>query len=102
MRLKLTLGPVAAVLLSIVMSGVAAADNVVGQHGNYIFTDYNITDQYGATCKYTAGPGLGVWDLYKIVARAPSVWWFDTNSSITTQHGPVGWQLIVLHKTPAA
>jgi hypothetical protein len=26
----------------------------------------------------------------------------DTNSSITTQHGRVGWQLFVLHKTPAA
>ena len=49
MRSRLVLAVVGAAVLSIGLSGIAAADSVVGQHGNYIFTDYNITGQYGAT-----------------------------------------------------
>jgi hypothetical protein len=95
------LGPVTAVLLSIALSGVAAADTAVGQHGNYVFVDGDSTTTTGATCKY-ADAGNLTFDVYKIVARAPKAWWPDTNSSITTQHGRVGWRFSVYHKTPAA
>jgi hypothetical protein len=101
MRLRLTLGPVAAVLLSIAFSGVAAADTIVGTHGNYIFVDGDSTSTTGATCRYSDVGNL-TFDIYKMVARAPQVWWPDTNSSITTQHGRVGWKFSIYHKTPAA
>ena len=101
MRSRLMLAVIGAAVLSIGLSGIAAADSVVGQHGNYVMTDYGIADETGATCRYSDVGNL-TFDIYKLTARAPSVWWMDTNSSITTQHGTVGWRLIVKHKAPAA
>jgi len=102
MRSRLMLAAVVAAVLSIALSGVAAATTVVGQHGNYIFIDDDSMTTTGAICRYADPNSVGTWNIYKLTARAPSVWWFDTNSSITTQHGPVGWRLYLLHKAPAA
>lgn len=101
MRSRLMLGPVAAVLMTIALSGVAAADSVTGQHGNYIFVDGHSQSTTGASCKYT-DVGNFTYDIYKMVARAPQVWWPNTDSGNTTQHGRVGWKFSIYHKTPAA
>jgi hypothetical protein len=93
---KLFGGIVTACILTIGLSGVVAADTVKGQHGDYLFTDSSGTP--GASCRHVNGGG-GEWWLAKIVVRPPSVWWPDTNSSNTTQHGPVGWQAIVKYRT---
>jgi len=95
------LAAVGAAVLSIAFSGVAAADTVTGQHGNYQIPDDDTPSLAAAICRYSEG-AIGVWNIYKIVGRAPSVWWPDTNASITTQHGPVGWRLSVLHKAPSS
>lgn len=102
MRSRLMLAVVGAAVLSIGLSGIAAAaDTVVGQHGNYVMNDFGDANETGATCRYS-DVGNFTFDIYKLTARAPSVWWMDTNSSITDQHGTVGWRLIVKHKAPAA
>jgi hypothetical protein len=101
MRSRLILGAVSAAVLSIVFAGVVAADTVTGQHGNYVMNDNGDAAATGAICRY-ADVGNLTYDIYKMVARAPSVWWMNTDSNKTTQHGTVGWRLIVLHKAPAA
>jgi len=97
------LAAVLSAALSIAFSGVAAADTITGVVGHYNFNDLSTFQAAGVTCRYEARTlGSSVFDLYKIVGRAPSVWWPDTNSSISGQHGTVGWQMIVKHKQPAS
>jgi hypothetical protein len=68
------------------------ADTEVGQTGDHLFTDSSSTP--GATCKYaTIAPHT--YRVSSIKAVAPSVWWPDTDSSNTNQHGPVGWRFAV-------
>jgi hypothetical protein len=99
---RFTLAVVSAVVLTIGLAGnVAAADKVSGQVGHYAFTDSDSSNSTGAQC-LTTDVGNATYDLTQIVGRAPAAWWPDTNSDKTTQHGTVGWRLIVLHKAPAA
>jgi len=93
---KLLAAIVGACVLTIGLSGIVAADNVTGQHGDYLFTDSSGAP--GASCRHTNGGG-GEWWLAKIVVKPPSVWWPDTNSTNTTQHGTVGWQATVRYRT---
>jgi hypothetical protein len=88
---------VAASVLSIGFSGVAAADTVSGQVGHFIFTDGNSTTTAGAKCRYTQ-TDPNTWRIYRIVARAPKVWWPDTSSTSNTQHGRVGWRVILKYR----
>jgi len=85
--------------LSLALSGVVAADTIVGTIGHYDMTDGTTPSTAGAACLY-ATPGGGIYNIYRIVARKPSVWWPNTNASISGQHGQVGWQLIVRYKRP--
>lgn len=102
MKSRLITAVALASALTMALSGVvAAADIVVGQHGHYIFTDGNTTSTAGANCRYYM-QNSSTWRIYRIVARPPSVWWMDTNSDITTQHGRVGWRVIILHKSMAS
>lgn len=87
-----------AATLSIGLTGVVAADNVVGQTGHYLFTDGS--GEPGAGCLYRQ-TDAHTWRLFRIVVRPPMVWWPDTNADINRQHGRVGWRVIVWHKAPA-
>ena len=87
---------VAALALSLGLSGVVAADSTTGQIGHYAINDGASFQTAGAACWYS-GSGSGPWNIYRLVGRAPSAWWPNT-SSTTGQHGTVGWQLIVKHK----
>jgi hypothetical protein len=96
---RLGLAVALAAALSIGLSGIAAADTVQGQHGDYLFTDDS--SHAGANCGYV-GIGNGTWQLSQFSVRPPSVWWPDTSSDSDTQHGPVGWRVVVFHKHAAA
>jgi len=79
-------------VLSITLSGVAAADNASGTRGHHKFNDE--ATAAGATCRYVeTSPTL--FDIYRMVMKSPLVWWPNRNSSITTEHGRVGWRAIV-------
>jgi len=91
----------AALALTLGLSGVVAADSTTGSVGHYLVTDGNSVATAGAACLYST-PGGGIYNIYRIVGRRPSVWWPDTNSSISGQHGTVGWRLIVKYKSPSA
>jgi hypothetical protein len=49
-----------------------------------------------ATCKYAvdSADSTKYW-ISKITVTPPSVWWPDTNGTKTTQHGTVGWRILV-------
>ena len=96
---KLALAAVLAAVVSIGLSGVVAADSVHGQTGHYVFTDD--ATHAGANCRYV-GIGGNTWQLSSFSVRPPSVWWPDTSSNSDTQHGPVGWRVVVYHKHAAA
>jgi hypothetical protein len=90
-------------ILAITFSGVAAADTTTGSIAHYVMNDLSTFQAAGATCKYNPrSVGSNTYDIYKISARPPSAWWYDTNSSIDTQHGTVGWQMIVNTRVPPA
>ncbi len=78
-------------------SGLALADSETGQLGHYVFKDDQATG--GATCVYS---GSGPYKLTQIVVKAPSLWWPDTNSGNSKQHGKVGWQPSVQISVPGA
>ena len=100
---RLALAALLAGALSIAFSGVVVADSSTGSIGNYLMHDNSTFQSAGATCRYNpSSPGSNLYHLYRIVGRAPSVWWPDTNSSIANQHGKVGWQLIIKYKLPAS
>src|SRR5262245_64557548 len=100
---RLSLAALMSAALTFVLSGVAAADTVTGTVGHYVFNDLSTFQAAGVTCRYHASaPGSHLFYLYKIIGRAPSAWWPDGNSSLSGEHGTVGWQIIVKHTQPAA
>ncbi len=86
-----------ALLLSVATAGSASAgsgypaDQENGQHGHYLFNDGSAHG--GVICRY-AGSSPS-WTLTSMVVRPPKVWWPDTDSSNHTQHGRVGWRVVV-------
>src|SRR4051794_29948279 len=65
-----------------------------GQHGNVLFTDDST--HRSATCKYAVDPAdPSTYWISSITVTPPSVWWPDTNGTKTTQHGTVGWRVLV-------
>jgi hypothetical protein len=100
MRLSRVAGALAGTLaLSVGLSGVAAADSTTGQTGHFKFVDS--TTKPGAVCWYEPG-GTNAYNLYRVVVRAPKVWWPDTSSSSNTQHGKVGWRVIIKSGSPGS
>lgn len=87
--------PVVAMALVAVIGSPAAAGTSVppevqkGAIGHYQVVD---GDTPGVTCVY--GPG-DVHKLKSFKVKAPSLWWPDTNSDVNTEHGRVGWQIII-------
>lgn len=96
---RLAFAAVLGSLLTMALSGVVAADGTTGQVGHYVFTD--TPSKPGATCVYNTTGGSEAF-LNSVVARAPSVWWPDTSSSSNTQHGQVGWKVIVKEGSPGS
>ena len=68
-----------------------AADSETGQTGRHLYTDD--ADHPGATCIYKGQNSP--FHLRHINVRAPKVWWPDTNSTNTNQHGMTGWRAVV-------
>jgi hypothetical protein len=94
----LTRGAILAVIGSVLVTGVASADTTSGQTANHLFTDSQAKP--GATCKYAPDSrGNNLYHVSKIVVLPPSVWWYDQDSNINSEHGRVGWQLTVGHST---
>jgi hypothetical protein len=89
------LTPLRACLLAVVgvlaLAAPVSADSTTGQTGNYLFTDSMSTP--GVRCYYVEESGIAY--IHQFTAKPPSLWWPDTNSSINTQHGKVGWRFIV-------
>jgi hypothetical protein len=74
-------------------------DYQTGQIGHYDFDDYAIGSHDGnVDCDYHVYSN-GQRRLTKFVFRLPRIWWFDTNSSTTHEHGTVGWQYRVQKST---
>jgi hypothetical protein len=94
----LTRGAILAVIGSVLVSGVASADTTSGQTANHLFTDSQAKP--GATCKYAPDSRANnFYHVSKIVVLPPSVWWYDQDSNINSEHGRVGWQVTVGHST---
>jgi hypothetical protein len=88
------MGTALALMAALSAGQTALADTQVGVVGDHPFTDDST--HRGATCKYTQDskdPNL-FW-ISSITAVAPKVWWPDRNSSITNEHGIVGWRIAV-------
>ena len=79
--------PLLAALLTLVMSGVAAADTYHGQHADYIFMDGS-SSSTRATCVYTY-PNA---NLKTLIVKAPKLWWPDSIAEKHHEHGTVGWR----------
>ena len=80
-----------AAMLSVAFTGLASADSEFGQVGNYLFTD--TAESPMSTCRYNYQAPNHL--IYRIVTKPPSAWWMNTNADVTTQHGHVGWRVIV-------
>ncbi len=97
LRRRLLTGTAIALCCLLGASGVALADTESGQHGHYLFTD-DSTNR-GVVCVYA---GSNPYRLVSLIVKAPSLWWWDTNSSSATEHGRVGWRAIVQVSLPGA
>jgi len=98
---RLGLAGLVAGVISLTFGGVVAADSTTGAVGHYLPTESNTVAAAGAACLYSTSDGT-FYNIYRIVGRKPSVWWPDTNSSISGQHGTVGWRLILKYKAESA
>jgi hypothetical protein len=67
-------------------------DHTSGQIGHYDFRDYAYGSHTGnIDCNYRT-LSSGQRRIKEFVLRAPRIWWPDTNSENTNQHGTVGWR----------
>lgn len=97
-RPLLLLAAVAALVVSSVSPAAAAPpEQVHGQHGHYLIDDNSTTPL--VNCRYT---GTNPIRIDKWVAKPPKVWWSDTVSGNTNQHGTVGWQIKIQGNDNAA
>jgi hypothetical protein len=93
-----TRAAIAAVIGSVLLSGVASADSTSGAIGNYLVPDSQAKP--GAKCKYAEdNRGQNYYHVSKIIVPPPSVWWPDQDSNSNSEHGRVGWQFTVGHST---
>ena len=84
-----------AVSAILTLGGAAYADTETGQHGHYQFRD-SYPDP-GAVCVYA---GSNPYRLVQVIVYAPRLWWPDTNSDVTNQHGKVGFRGIIRVSKP--
>ena len=92
MRIRFASAAMMAAVLTFSVSGVVAADSVSGTYGHYTPTDG--PPGGGAICRYQMTDPANA-EIYRMVMRAPSVWWPNRRSDVTTEHGRVGWRAVV-------